>query len=99
MPSQVFQLQIKHIGYQDDSKESQPQFVVLRGSDLKSSDSVTLTGPDQTVVSGCPHSNLQQDLRWYLELLSPSPFTFPCLKNFDYSFSSLKMLPSIRMTW
>ncbi|MCW5199085.1 hypothetical protein VU06_05040, partial [Desulfobulbus sp. F3] len=58
-----FQLQIKHVGYQD----AQAQFVVVRGSDLKSSAPVTLTGPDQTVVPGRPHSNLQQDLRWYLE--------------------------------
>ncbi|CAK8721767.1 hypothetical protein GCAAIG_11405 [Candidatus Electronema halotolerans] len=56
-------LQIKHV----DSQDGQPQFVVVRGSDLKSSDSVTLTGPDQTIVPGRPHSNLQQDLRWYLE--------------------------------
>ncbi len=57
------QLQIKHIGYQDE----QPQFVVVRGSDLKTSAPMTLTGPDQTVVPGRPTSNLQQDLRWYLE--------------------------------
>ncbi|CAK8720869.1 TPR repeat:TPR repeat [Candidatus Electrothrix laxa] len=63
MPSQSLQLQIKHIGYQDE----QPQFLVLRGSDLKSSAPVTLIGPDQTIVPGRPTSNLQQDLRWYLE--------------------------------
>ena len=56
-------LQIKHV----DSQDGQPQFVVVRGSDLKSSASVPLTGPDQTIVPGRPHSNLQQDLRWYLE--------------------------------
>jgi hypothetical protein len=60
MSSQSLQLQIKHIGYQDE----QPQFLVLRGNDLKSSDPVTLIGPDQTVVPGRPTSNLQQDLRW-----------------------------------
>ncbi len=42
-----FQLQINHIGYQDE----QPQFFVVRGSDLKKFGPVTLTGPD---------------LRWYL---------------------------------
>ena len=63
MSSQSLQLQIKHIGYQDE----QPQFLVLRGNDLKSSDPVPLIGPDQTVVPGRPTSNLQQDLRWYLE--------------------------------
>ncbi|MCI5211454.1 MAG: hypothetical protein D3910_22330, partial [Candidatus Electrothrix sp. ATG2] len=63
MPSQSFQLQIKHIGYLNE----QPQFLVMRGSDLKSSTPVTLIGPDQTLVPGRPNSNLQQDLRWYLE--------------------------------
>ncbi len=63
MYSQSLQLQIKHIGSQDE----QPQFIVMRGSDLKSSAPVTLIGPDQTVVAGRPTSNLQQDLRWYLE--------------------------------
>ncbi|MCI5126547.1 MAG: hypothetical protein D3925_19240, partial [Candidatus Electrothrix sp. AR5] len=63
MPSQSLQLQIKHIGYLDE----QPQFLVMRGSDLKSSAPVTLIGPDQTIVPGRPTSNLQQDLRWYLE--------------------------------
>lgn len=58
-----FQLQIKHVGYQD----AQAQFVVVRGSDLKSSAPVTLTGPDQICVPDRPKSNLQQDLRWYLE--------------------------------
>ncbi len=66
MPSQSFQLQIKHIGYQDDA-QNKPQFIVIRSSDLKSSDPVCLTGPDKTVVPGRPNSNLQQDLRWYLE--------------------------------
>jgi hypothetical protein len=69
MPSRTQQLQIKHIGYHDDG-QNKPQFVVLRGSDLKSSAPVTLTGPDQTVVPGRPNSNLQQDLRWYLGLPS-----------------------------
>lgn len=57
------QLQIHHIGYQDD----RPQFKVLRVSDAKYTSSVTLTPPEQTVVTGRPNSNLQQDLRWYLE--------------------------------
>jgi CHAT domain-containing protein len=58
-----FQLQINHIGYQDE----QPQFFVVRSSDMKKFGPVTLNGPDQTVVPGRPTSNLQQDLRWYLE--------------------------------
>lgn len=69
MPSRTQQLQINHIGYQGkrDNEQNKPQFVVMRSSDLKSSAPVTLTGPDQTVVPGRPNSNLQQDLRWYLE--------------------------------
>ncbi len=69
MSSPSLQLQIKHIGYQNNqnNEQNKPQFVVLRSSDLKSSAPVTLTGPDQTVVPGRPNSNLQQDLRWYLE--------------------------------
>lgn len=57
------QLQIRHIGYQDDK----PRFVVVRGGDMKWASEVTLTPPEQTVVTGRPNSNLQQDLRWYLE--------------------------------
>ncbi|XOF33270.1 MAG: tetratricopeptide repeat protein [Candidatus Electrothrix sp. YB6] len=71
MPSrlhQSHQLQINHIGYQNN-EQNNPQFIVIRGggSDLKTSAPVTLTGPDQTRVPGRPSSNLQQDLRWYLE--------------------------------
>ena len=57
------QLQIRHIGYQDDK----PRFVVVRGSDMKWGSETALTPPDQTIVSGRPNNNLQQDLRWYLE--------------------------------
>lgn len=57
------QLQIRHIGYQDDK----PRFVVVRGSDMKWGSETALTPPDQTIVPGRPHNNLQQDLRWYLE--------------------------------
>ncbi|MCI5129441.1 MAG: hypothetical protein D3907_13340, partial [Candidatus Electrothrix sp. AUS3] len=69
MSSPSLQLQIKHIGYQNNqnNEQNKPQFVVLRSSDLKTSSPVVLTGPDQTLVPGRPHSNLQQDLRWYLE--------------------------------
>ena len=56
-------LQIRHIGSQDDL----PLFVVVRGSDMKQSASVNLVPPEQTIVDGRPNSNLQQDLRWYLE--------------------------------
>jgi tetratricopeptide (TPR) repeat protein len=57
------QLQIRHIGYQDDK----PRFVVVRGSDMKWGSETALTPPDQTIVPGRPNNNLQQDLRWYLE--------------------------------
>lgn len=64
------QLQIRHIGYQD----GQPQFDVIRLPDGKSSRSVTLTPPEQVTVEGRPTSNLQQDLRWYLEAFLNYPF-------------------------
>jgi len=57
------QLQIHHIGYQHE----QPQFKVMRLSDGKSSAAISLTPPDQIHIEGRPNSNLQQDLRWYLE--------------------------------
>jgi len=57
------QLQIRHIGYQDD----QPQFVVRRLSDGADIPPVLLTPPEQVIVEGRPQSNLLQDLRWYLE--------------------------------
>jgi tetratricopeptide (TPR) repeat protein len=57
------QLQIRHIGYQDDK----PQFVVVRGSDMKWGSETALTPPELTIVPGRPNNNLQQDLRWYLE--------------------------------
>jgi hypothetical protein len=57
MYSQSFQLQINHIGSQDDA-QNKPQFVVVRGSDLKFSAPVTLTGPDQTVVPDRPTSRI-----------------------------------------
>lgn len=63
-------LQISHIGYQDD----QSQFVVTRLGDGKHSSPVTLTPPEQTAVKGRPNSNLQQDLRWYLEKFLDYPF-------------------------
>ncbi|MFM2320583.1 MAG: hypothetical protein RLZZ215_3204, partial [Pseudomonadota bacterium] len=63
-------LQISHIGYQGD----QPQFVVARLGDGKHSSPVTLTPPEQTAVEGRPNSNLQQDLRWYLEKFLDYPF-------------------------
>ncbi|OQX05796.1 MAG: hypothetical protein BWK73_32620 [Thiothrix lacustris] len=64
------QLQIRHIGYQDDK----PQFFVVRLDDGKNSSPVTLTPPEQTTVEGRPNSNLQQDLRWYLEKFLDYPF-------------------------
>jgi hypothetical protein len=81
MPSRSQQLQIKHIGYQDD-EQNKPQFVVVRSPDLKSSAPVTLTGPDQTLVPGRPSSNLQQDLRWYLEQLLEMSKRFNIIKFF-----------------
>jgi len=57
------QLQIRHIGYQDDK----PQFVVARLSDGLQSPVICLTPPEQVVVDGRPDNNLLQDLRWYLE--------------------------------
>nr|CAA6810667.1 MAG: TPR repeat:TPR repeat [uncultured Thiotrichaceae bacterium] len=57
------QLQIKHIGYQDD----QPQFQVIRQSDMKVSDTIVLPSPTTFPVEGRPEHNLQNDLRWYLE--------------------------------
>jgi tetratricopeptide (TPR) repeat protein len=56
-------LQIRHIGYEDNK----PQFVVVHGGYMKQSSPVLLVPPEQTIVDGSPGSNLQQDLRWYLE--------------------------------
>ncbi len=64
------QLQIRHIGYQDDK----PQFIVVRLSDGKSTLPIALIPPEQTIVEGRPNSNLQQDLRWYLEKFLDYPF-------------------------
>ena len=90
MPSRSQQLQIKHIGYQDD-EQNKPQFVVVRSPDLKFSAPVTLTGPDQTLVPGRPSSNLQQDLRWYLEQLLEMSKRFNIIKLFSlYRFLELK---------
>ncbi|MGH8477028.1 MAG: CHAT domain-containing protein, partial [Methylococcales bacterium] len=57
------QLHIRHNGEQN----GKPQFVVLRQSDGKTTQAVSLIPPEQTVVPGRPDSNLQQDLRWYLD--------------------------------
>lgn len=62
------QLQIRHIG-----ENKGEQFQVLRPSDGKSTKAVTLIPPEQTVVQGRPHSNLQQDLHWYLEQFLDMP--------------------------
>jgi tetratricopeptide (TPR) repeat protein len=55
------QLQIRHIG-----KAEEPLFEVVRMSDGKHSESVSLTPPDKVMV-GTSNTTLRHDLQWYLE--------------------------------
>ncbi|MDL2275947.1 CHAT domain-containing protein, partial [Desulfosarcina sp. OttesenSCG-928-G10] len=57
------QIQIRHSGY----KDGKPEFVVVRGSDVKQHGPVCLTPPEEVQVEGRPDSNLRLDLQWYLE--------------------------------
>jgi len=56
------QLQISHI----ENKSKKPLFKVVRMSDGKHSDPVSLTPPDEVKV-GTRNTNLWHDLQWYLE--------------------------------
>ena len=59
----TMQLQIKHSG---TTPEGKPLFAVVRASDSKHSEPVTLTPPVE-VPTGAGDNNLKQDLPWYLE--------------------------------
>ena len=63
-------LTIRHQG----ENNGQLQFVVVRLSDGKTSESVSLTPPDKITLSGRGDSNLASDLRWYLERFLDYPF-------------------------
>ncbi len=58
---------VRHLGDFD--------FKVLRGSDSKNSEQVTLSAPESVLVEGRPDSNLLQDLSWYLEQYLDYPFS------------------------
>jgi len=61
---------IRHQGDLND----QPQFVVTRLSDGKTSEPVSLTSPDKFTLPSREHSNLSSDLLWYLERFLDYPF-------------------------
>ena len=63
------QLQIRHI---EDLSGENPLFEVVRMSDGKHSRRVSLTPPSEVAV-GTHNTNLQRDLRWYLEEYLKTP--------------------------
>jgi len=63
-------LRICHQG----ENNGQPQFVVSRLRDGKTSKLVSLTSPDNITLANRSNSHLANDLRWYLERFLDYPF-------------------------
>lgn len=63
-------LTIRHQG----EENGQPQFVVTRLSDGKTTEAVFLNPPEKITLPNRSHSHLANDLRWYLEQFLDYPF-------------------------
>lgn len=61
------------IRHQSD-QNGHPEFVVMRLSDGKTSEPVSLTSPDKITLPSRELGNLASDLRWYLERFFDYPF-------------------------
>lgn len=63
-------LTIRHVG-----GDSSPQFIVIRGSDSRSTAPVKITPPDLWPIKKDGKSRLASELRWYLEDFLSYPFS------------------------